>query len=177
LAAAPSVLREMSHRRHRAQECISPPALGFEMTAAAAARAAIGSVARLICERYLLAGVSLHTVSCASLVRKSLPAFARADQRVGAAASRAAAAPTSIGMMSAAQRREEGRGEARRGRDQSAVARSQHSPLGALVTGGPPEEGVKSAHARALSMYLRKAGYPPAVRTSLLFAPVIIVGC
>ena len=51
-------------------------------------------------------------------------------------------------------------------------AESQVVTLGPLVTGGPPEEGVKSAHARALSMYLRKAGYPPAVRTSLLFAPV-----
>ena len=72
MAAAPSVLREISHRRRRAQECISPPALGFEMTAAAAAGAAIGSVARLICERYLLAGVSLHAASCATLVRESL---------------------------------------------------------------------------------------------------------
>ena len=44
--------------------------------------------------------------------------------------------------------------------------------LGPLLTGGPPEEGVKSAHAHSLSRYLRKAGYPPAVRTSLLFAPV-----
>jgi len=83
-----------------------------EMTAAAAAGAAMDSATRLICERYLLAGVSLHAASYASLVRKSLPAFARVDQRVGAAAAGAAPPPTSIGTMSAAQRREEGRGEA-----------------------------------------------------------------
>ena len=48
---------------------------------------------------------------------------------------------------------------------------ADHSTLGAFATGGPPEEGVNQL-TRALSMYLRKAGYPPAARTSLLFAPI-----
>ena len=43
--------------------------------------------------------------------------------------------------------------------------------LGAPLSTGPPPAGGDFL-ARALSRYLRKAGYPPAARTSLLFAPI-----
>ena len=47
--------------------------------------------------------------------------------------------------------------------------------LGPLLSHGPPPAGGEFL-AWALSRYLRKAGYPPAARTSLLFAPITTVG-